>query len=237
MSGWAPKRFWTSAEVAEAPGGFAVTLDGRHVKTPAKAPLVVPSRALAEAIAREWQAQDEKIDPATMPVTRGANAAIDKVRTQHAEVAALIADYGGTDLLCYRAEAPRELVARQSEHWDPLLDWAEAALGARLAVTQGVVPVAQPEAALAALGARVAAMDEWQLAALHDLVGITGSLVLGLAVAEGRLTADEAWTLAQLDEDWQAEQWGVDDEAAEHAGRKRDALLDAERFWRMRHAL
>ena len=159
MSGWAPKRFWTSAEVAEAPGGFAVTLDGRQVKTPAKAPLVVPSRALAEAIAREWQAQDEKIDPATMPVTRGANAAIDKVRSQHAEVAALIADYGGTDLLCYRAEAPRELVARQSEHWDPLLDWAEAALGARLAVTQGVVPVAQPEAALAALGARVAAMD------------------------------------------------------------------------------
>lgn len=237
MSAWAPKRFWTSAEVAEAPGGFAVTLDGRQVKTPAKAPLVVPSRALAEAIAREWQAQDEKIDPATMPVTRGANAAIDKVRTQHAEVAALIADYGGTDLLCYRAEAPRELVARQSAHWDPLLDWAEAALGARLAVTQGVVPVAQPEATLAALSARVAAMDEWQLAALHDLVGLTGSLVLGLAVAEGRLTADEAWTIAQIDEAWQAEQWGADDEAAAHADRKRAALLDAERFWRMRHAL
>lgn len=237
MSAWAPKRFWTSAEVTEAPGGFAVTLDGRQVKTPAKAPLVVPSRALAEAIAREWQAQDEKIDPATMPVTRGANAAIDKVRTQHAEVAALIADYGGTDLLCYRAEAPRELVARQSAHWDPLLDWAEAALGARLAVTQGVVPVAQPEATLAALSARVAAMDEWQLAALHDLVGLTGSLVLGLAVAEGRLTADEAWTIAQIDEAWQAEQWGADDEAAAHADRKRAALLDAERFWRMRHAL
>lgn len=237
MSAWAPKRFWTSAEVAEAPGGFAVTLDGRQVKTPAKAPLVVPSRALAEAIAREWQAQDEKIDPATMPVTRGANAAIDKVRPQHAEVAALIADYGGTDLLCYRAEAPRELVARQSAHWDPLLDWAEAALGARLAVTQGVVPVAQPEATLAALSARVAAMDEWQLAALHDLVGLTGSLVLGLAVAEGRLTADEAWTIAQIDEAWQAEQWGADDEAAAHADRKRAALLDAERFWRMRHAL
>lgn len=237
MSAWAPKRFWTSAEVAEAPGGFAVTLDGRQVKTPAKAPLVVPSRALAEAIAREWQAQDEKIDPATMPVTRGANAAIDKVRSQHAEVAALIADYGGTDLLCYRAEAPRELVARQSAHWDPLLDWAEAALGARLAVTQGVVPVAQPEATLAALSARVAAMDEWQLAALHDLVGLTGSLVLGLAVAEGRLTADEAWTIAQIDEAWQAEQWGADDEAAAHADRKRAALLDAERFWRMRHAL
>lgn len=237
MSAWAPKRFWTSAEVTEAPGGFAVTLDGRQVKTPAKAPLVVPSRALAEAIAREWQAQDEKIDPATMPVTRGANAAIDKVRPQHAEVAALIADYGGTDLLCYRAEAPRELVARQSAHWDPLLDWAEAALGARLAVTQGVVPVAQPEATLAALSARVAAMDEWQLAALHDLVGLTGSLVLGLAVAEGRLTADEAWTIAQIDEAWQAEQWGADDEAAAHADRKRAALLDAERFWRMRHAL
>lgn len=237
MSAWAPKRFWTSAEVTEAPGGFAITLDGRQVKTPAKAPLVVPSRALAEAIAREWQAQDEKIDPATMPVTRGANAAIDKVRTQHAEVAALIADYGGTDLLCYRAEAPRELVARQSAHWDPLLDWAEAALGARLAVTQGVVPVAQPEATLAALSARVAAMDEWQLAALHDLVGLTGSLVLGLAVAEGRLTADEAWTIAQIDEAWQAEQWGADDEAAAHADRKRAALLDAERFWRMRHAL
>jgi chaperone required for assembly of F1-ATPase len=236
MSNWAAKRFWKAATVTEAEGGFGVALDGRAVKTPAKAPLIVPSRALAEAIAAEWDAQVAKIDPTTMPVTRGANAAIDKVRTQHAEVAALIAEYGGTDLLCYRAEAPEALIARQAAAWDPLLDWAEAALGARLIVTQGVVPVEQPCAAMAALTARVAALDEFELAALHDLVGITGSLVLGLAVALGRLDAATAWDLARIDENWQIEHWGADDEAEEQAALKCAALLAAERFWALHHS-
>lgn len=230
MSGWVAKRFWTAAEVAKAEGGFAVHLDGRPIRTPAKAPLIVPTRALAHAIADEWQAQGEKIDPRTMPVTRAANAAIDKVRPQHAEVAALIAEYGGTDLLCYRAEGPVALVARQAAAWDPLLDWSQAELGARLAVTAGVVPVPQDAAALAALSARVAALDEFELAAVHDLVSITGSLILGLAVAAGRLSAEEAWDIARLDEAWQIEHWGEDEEAAAEAALKRQALLDAARF-------
>ena len=236
MSNWVAKRFWKAATVTEAEGGFGVALDGRAVKTPAKAPLIVPSRALAEAIAAEWDAQVEKIDPGSMPVTRGANAAIDKVRTQHAEVAALIAEYGGTDLLCYRAEAPEALIARQAAVWDPLLDWAATVLGARLTVTQGVVPVAQPAAAQAALSARVAALDAFELAALHDLVGITGSLVLGLAVALGRLDAATAWDLARIDEAWQVEHWGSDDEAEAQAALKREALLAAERFWALHHS-
>ncbi len=236
MSNWVAKRFWKAATVTEAEGGFGVALDGRAVKTPAKAPLIVPSRALAEAIAAEWDAQVEKIDPGSMPVTRGANAAIDKVRTQHAEVAALIAEYGGTDLLCYRAEAPEALIARQAAAWDPLLDWAETVLGARLTVTQGVVPVAQPAAAQAALSARVAALDAFELAALHDLVGITGSLVLGLAVALGRLDAATAWDLARIDEAWQIEHWGADEEAEAQAALKREALLAAERFWALHHS-
>lgn len=231
MSGWVPKRFWKEASVREAEGGFEVVLDGRTVKTPAKAALIVPTRAMAEAIAAEWDAQEEKINPATMPVTRGANAAIDKVRTQHAEVAFLIAEYGGTDLLCYRAEKPAELVARQADAWEPLLHWAQDAFGVEMLVTAGVLPVAQPEETLARLHQEVAGLDPFHLAALHDLVGITGSLVLGLAVANGRLDAATAWELSRIEESWQIEHWGEDEEDAEAVGKKRDAVLAAERFW------
>lgn len=236
MSGWSAKRFWTAAAPVAVEGGWGVALDGRSVRTPAKALLVVPSLALAQAIAAEWDAQGEKIVPETMPATRAANAAIDKVAPQQAEVAALIAEYGGTDLLCYRAEAPEELICRQSAAWDGWLDWAQARFGAGLSVTAGVIPVPQPPEALAALSARVAAMTPFELAALHDLVGITGSLVLGLAVAEGALSAAEAWDLARIDETWQIEQWGDDEEAAELAARKREALLAAERFWQLLHS-
>ncbi|MFT3688010.1 ATP12 family chaperone protein [Paenirhodobacter sp.] len=234
MSVWAPKRFWKQSTVTEADGGYGIALDGRPVKTPAKAPLIVPTRALAEALAAEWDAQQDTVRPETMPATRAANAAIDKVRPQRAEVAELIAAYGGTDLLCYRAERPAELIALQAEGWDPLLDWFEGAFGVRLVVTEGVVPVAQPEG-LAAVAAHVGGLDEWQLSALHDLVGLTGSLVLGLAVAAGRLTAEDAWTLSRIDEDWQSAQWGADEEAQEHAALRRAALLDAGRFWTLRH--
>lgn len=235
MSNWNPKRFWKQVTVADAETGFAVLLDRRPVKTPAKVPMVVPTRALAQAIAAEWDAQQGLVNAASMPVTRAANAAIDKVRPQHAEVAALIADYGGTDLLCYRAVAPQELVARQAASWDPLLDWAAATLEVRLATTQGVVPVAQSAEAVAALHARVVAMTEFELSALHDLVGITGSLVLGLAVTLGHLTADQAWALARIDEDWQIAHWGGDEEAAAEAALKYEALRAAERFWRLTH--
>lgn len=235
MSGWSAKRFWKSASVEACEGGFTVTLDGRAVKTPAKAPLVLPTRAMAEAVAAEWQAQGEKIDPLTMPVTRSANAALDKVRAQQAEVAELVAAYGETDLLCYRARTPEALVTQQAAAWDRWLDWAARRYQARLIVTAGVLPVAQPPEAQAALAARVAACDIWELAALHDLVGITGSLVLGLAVAEGEIAAEEAWQLSRIDEDWQIAQWGADEEAAEMAALKRSALIHAGRFWILRH--
>ncbi|OWY01102.1 ATPase [Thioclava sp. F1Mire-8] len=231
MSEWAAKRFWKETTVTERPEGFGVALDGRAVKTPAKAALTVPTRAYAEAIAAEWDAQDGAIQPHKMPVTRSANAAIDKVARQHPEVVAHVCEFGGTDLLCYRAEAPAELVDLQAEKWDPLLEWAAQTYGAALKVTTGILPVDQPADHLARLEAEVAALDPFALAALHDLVGITGSLVLGLAVARGRLSAEEAWALSRLDEDWQIAQWGEDEEAAEIAAHKREALCDAARIW------
>lgn len=230
MSGWTAKRFWTEASAAEVPGGWTVRLDDRPVKTPAKAPLMVPTRALAAALADEWQAQSGKIDPGSMPLTRMANSAIDKVAPQFDAVAAMLAGYGGTDLLCYRADGPVALVARQGAAWDPLLAWV-AGQGAPLTVTTGVIPVPQPPASLAALHAQVAAFTPFGLAALHDLVAISGSLVLGLAATAGRVTPQDAFALSRIDEDWQAEIWGHDEEAVESAALKRAALLDAGRFY------
>lgn len=231
MTAWAPKRFWTAATAEPAEGGFTVRLDGRGVRTPAKTPLRVPTLAMAEAIAAEWGAQEGLVRPETMPMTRMANSALDKVAPQHAGVVGEVAGYGASDLLCYRADAPEELVTRQGRGWDPLLDWAAVRLGAPLRPTTGIVYVTQDAAALARLRDRVAAQDAFRLVALHDLVAITGSLVLGLAVAEGRIAADEAWALSRIDEDWQTAQWGIDEEAAEHAVLRRAALLDAARFY------
>jgi chaperone required for assembly of F1-ATPase len=217
MSGWAPRRFWTEATVRAEDDGFAVLLDGRQVRTPGKAALLLPTRALAQAVAAEWQAQEREIRPQTMPFTRMANTAIEKVRPQKAGVVAEIARYGATDLLCYRAPGPAELQLRQRE-WDAPLDWAARRHGARLLPTEGVIPVAQP------------AQDAFGLTGLHDLVALTGSLVLGLAVAEDALGVDEGWRLSRLDEDWQAEQWGVDDEAAAAAALKRRGFGEARAF-------
>jgi chaperone required for assembly of F1-ATPase len=233
VSGWAAKRFWTEARVEPCEGGFTVTLDGRAVKTPAKAPLVVPTRAMAEAIAGEWDAQEGKVDPSTMPVTRAANSAIDKVTVQFDEVVALLAAYGGSDLLCYRATGPAELVARQTEGWDPLLGWAATALGAPLRATQGVVHVAQDPRSLARLTARVAALGVFELTAFHDLVAISGSLVLALAVIDGRLAVEEAWTLSRIDETWQTELWGHDEEADRAEAVRHDGFVQADRFYRL----
>lgn len=230
MTEWKQKRFWTEVSVVPAPGGHAVELDGRAVRTPAKAPLVLPTRALAEDVAAEWRAQEGRVDPQTMPATRTANSAIDKVRPQQAEVVAALAAYGAHDLLCYRAATPPELVARQAAGWDPLLDWAARDLGAPLAVTTGVLPVAQDPQVLERLAARVARFGPFALAGFHDLVMLSGSLILALAVTEGRLPAEEAWALSRIDEDWQAELWGSDEEAAAVAEAKRAAFLDAARF-------
>lgn len=233
MSVWTARRFWTTASVVPASGGFVVHLDARPVRTPLKSPLVLPTLALAEAVAAEWQAQEGKVDPETMPFTRTANSAIDKVAPQFEAVAGMLAEYGNSDLLCYRAEGPADLVARQKERWDPLLDWSRDALSAPLVATSGVMPVGQHAESLAALRGQVDRLSPFQLSAFHDLVALSGSLVLALAVTQGRVSAEAAWGLSRIDEDWQISLWGEDEEAAEVAARKRFAFLQADRFYQL----
>lgn len=231
MSDWKPKRFWKESEVVELDNGYTVELDGRRVKTPAKEALVLPTREMAQAVAAEWDAQDKEVDPSTMPFTRSANAAIDKVRHQHGEVADMLAAYGDSDLLCYRAAHPEELTKKQSEIWDPALDWAAENLGVRLIPVIGVVHQPQPEEAIHTLSRQVHALDPFQLAAFHDLVSLSGSLILGFAAAKNWHEVDQIWRISRLDEQWQEDQWGVDEEAREHAEIKRQAFLHAKRFF------
>ncbi|CAN1542633.1 COG5387 Chaperone required for the assembly of the mitochondrial F1-ATPase [Paracoccaceae bacterium] len=231
MSTWTARRFWTETSAVPVDGGFTVHLDARPVRTPLKAPLVVPTFALAQAIAAEWQAQGAKVNPETMPFTRTANSAIDKVAPQHAAVAAMLAEYGGSDLLCYRAEGPEDLIGRQAAAWDPVLQWAKDMLDAPLVVTPGVMHVDQPTASLAKLRQAVDAQDPFRLSAFHDLVAISGSLVLALAVTRRTLTAEAAWDLSRIDESWQIALWGEDEEAAEVTALKRRAFLQADRFY------
>lgn len=233
MSGWAPKRFWKQAEVVASGTGFTVSLDGRGLKTPAKTAFWVPTLALAEEVAAEWQAQDAKIKPETMPYTRTANSALDKVTPQFAAVGDMLAAYGGSDLLCYRAEAPQELVARQQAAWDPILDWAATEFGAKLLSTQGIMPIVQPAESQALLAAAVHTLTPFQLAAFHDLVAISGSLVLAFAIARGRIDVDAGFDLSRIDENWQAELWGIDDEAAESEAYKREGIRHSARFFEL----
>lgn len=229
MSEWKRRRFWTEATTAPVDDGHAVHLDGRPLRTPAKALLVLPTEGLAALVAEEWQGQGDSIDPATMPATRMANSAIDKVTPMQAEVARLVADYGGSDLLCYRAAHPAELAERQQE-WDLHLDWAGQALGVRLQPTEGVMPVNQPPEALDQLHAQVAALPPFELAPFHDLVSLSGSLVLGFAVAQHAITAEDGWRLSRIDETFQVEQWGEDADAAAAAEHRREAFLFARKF-------
>jgi len=230
-SEWKAKRFWKTVSVVPEDGGFAVELDERRVKTPAKTSLVLPTQEMARAVAAEWDAQTGVINPGNMPFTRSANAAIDKVHHQHGEVADMLAGYGDTDLLCYRADTPEELVRRQAEAWDPALDWAHEVLAARLEAHSGIIHRPQAPDDLARLSARVHAQSPFQLAAFHDLVSLSGSLILGFGAAMGWRGADEIWQLSQLDEIWQQEQWGVDEEAREMRDAKRQAFLHAKRFY------
>jgi chaperone required for assembly of F1-ATPase len=208
------KRFYRKAAAVAVTEGFAVALDDKPVRTPARRLLAAPTLALAEAIAAEWEAQREVIDPAKMPLTRFANAIIDGVAEKPTPVAAEIEKYLASDLLFYRADTPRGLVERQMRHWDPVLIWAREAFGAEFKLGQGVVHVAQPEAALAA--ARTAIPGEpWRLGAVHVVTTLTGSALIALALARGFLSADVAWQAANVDEDWNMEQWGCDELALE----------------------
>ncbi len=205
------KRFWKDAAIVGADGGFAVQLDGRPVRTPGRALLAVPSRTLAGAIADEWRGVAETIDPRAMPLTGLANAAIDRIASDLGTFATGLASYGESDLLYYRADAPPPLVERQRAHWDPPLAWARGRYDVHFEVTAGIMHRAQPPATIARLSEAVVALPPFELAALAPIVTVSGSLVLALALAEGAMTAAEAWAAAQVDEAWQAEHWGEDD--------------------------
>jgi chaperone required for assembly of F1-ATPase len=208
------KRFYERAAVAREGEAYALRLDDKPVRTPAGRLLAAPTLALAETLAAEWEAQRDVIDPAKMPLTRLANSIIDGVADRSGPVAAEVEKYLATDLVCYRAASPRGLAERQARHWDPILDWARDALGAGMSLGEGVVHVTQPEPALAAARAAIP-NDPWRLGAVHTITTLTGSALIALALAQGRLTADEAWQAAHVDEDWNTEQWGRDELALE----------------------
>ena len=219
------RRFYKDVAVVDG----AILLDGRPVKTPARAPLALPSSVLAEAVAAEWRAQGDEIDPRSMPLTGLSNAAIDRVAPDPAAFVRPLAAYAESDLLCYRADAPAELIARQADAWDPLLDWARARFDIHLMVTNGIVHAPQPAAAVARLSEALAARSAFALAAMSPLVTIGGSLVTALALAEGEIDADSAFDVTHLDELWQAERWGEDRLALEaRAARRRDFTAAAE---------
>jgi chaperone required for assembly of F1-ATPase len=208
------RRFYTSADVIEREAGFDVVLDGRPIRTPARHPLAFPNKALAEAVAAEWNGQGEFIEPERMPLTRLANTIIDGVVAAPDAVAAEVAKYLGSDLLFYRADGPERLVARQKQHWDPVLKWAQEKLGARFVTGTGVMPLLQPEQALVAARAAIP-RDPWRLGAVHAVTTLTGSALLALALADGAISCDAAWAAAHVDEDWNIELWGEDTLAAE----------------------
>jgi chaperone required for assembly of F1-ATPase len=218
-----PKRFYKIVAVKDEGAGASLQLDGKPVRTPGKAPLALPTKALAEALGQEWRDQGERIDPGTMPLTRLANSAIDGVTGREEAVIDDIMAHAGSDLLCYRAAGPRGLTEAQTTHWDPVLAWAKQSLGAPLTLAEGVVHVTQPEASLKRLREQLTGRDAFSLAALHVMTALMGSALLALAVAQGRLTPEEAWKAAHVDEDWQISQWGEDEEAkARRENRWRD---------------
>jgi chaperone required for assembly of F1-ATPase len=219
-----PKRFYRAATVAADGEGFGVRLDGKAVRTPGGSAVILPTEAVARLLAQEFEAQADFIDPVTMPVYRLVNTALDGVASDPQAVLEDILRFASSDLLCYRADSPASLAARQTELWDPVLDWAQSALGARLLLAEGVMHVEQPRASLAALGVHLKQQAEpLRLAALHVRTSLTGSALLALAVATGELTVEAAWSAAHVDEDFQAAQWGDDAEAlARRAGRWRD---------------
>jgi len=204
------RRFYEEVAVHDDPAGFVVVLDGRPIMTPARRALALPRRPLAEAIALEWGAQSEFIDPATMPMTRLANTIIDGVAVAADELAAEIRKYLGSDLLCYRAATPKALVARQSLHWDPILGWAKSALGAQFVTVKGITHARQPDDALERASALIP-RDLWRLGAVHAITALTGSALIAIAVMRGDIGVDAAWAAAQVDEDWNVEGWGRDE--------------------------
>ncbi len=226
------RRVYREATARQVESGWGIALDGRPMLSPAKHELIVPSATLAEAIAAEWDAQKDEIRPATMPLTRLAATAIDRTSAQRDQVVTETANYAGTDLVCYRADHPPALVARQQAEWQPLIDWAMLRYDAGLAVTNGVLPQPQSPAALKAFATAVAAQDDFRLTALHAMTAACGSLVIALALMEGRLDAAAAFAVSQLDETFQIEAWGEDAEAAARRHALAEDIAAAARFVR-----
>lgn len=227
------KRFYKDVTVGEAEeGGFTILLDGRKLRTPAKNFLVVPVKALAEMLRDEWDEQAEVINPGKMPVTRLINTSIDGIATDTQAVFEDILRFSSSDLLCYRASDPQGLVERQTDQWDPVLEWAANVLGARFIMVEGVMPKEQPREAIAAFGVTLRKYDTaFELAALHTITTLTGSALLAIALAEGERSLEEVWALAHLDEDWTAEHWGEDEEAQQRrAARFVDMRVAADVF-------
>lgn len=230
------RRFYKDVSVAERDGGFAVLLDEKPLKTPSRAAHALPTRALAEAVAEEWRAQGAELDPVAMPLTRLVNTALERVSVNRAPVVEQILAFGKSDLVCYRAENAPELAARQAEAWDPLLGWLHERHGAKLAVGIGIAFVEQTAEAKLALEKAVWHRDDFTLVGLSAAASILGSLVLALALADGRLSAAEAFRLATLDEAFQSEHWGADREAQARLDRLSTELVAIERFLHLAHA-
>lgn len=223
-------RFWKEVAVERGGDGWTVALDGRPVKTPARAALVVPTDRLAQAIADEWRAVEDEVDPRRMPLTGLANAAIDRIAPERRAIAGGIARYAEADLACYRSEWPPQLVERQDEAWDALLRWARRRFDVDFATTGGLMHIPQPQATVERLAHEVAALDPFRLAALSTLVTVGGSLIAGLAVLEKGMTAEEAWSAVSIDDRWQLEQWGADAEAELALDNRRRDFFAAARF-------
>lgn len=224
------KRFWTAANAVEREEGWGVELDGKPLRTPARESLIVPTRALAEAIAEEWQSIDGEIEPRAMPLTGLANAAIDRVQPDKAAFAAGLARYAEADLACYRAEGPEGLIERQAKEWDALLGWGQRRFDVDFKTTGGIVHVAQPPATIDRLTHAVSMLDPFRLAGLSPLVTVGGSLLAGLGVLEGAFSAEQAWDAVSVDDRWQLDQWGSDAEAEAALDARRHDFIAAARF-------
>jgi chaperone required for assembly of F1-ATPase len=224
MAEWAQKVFWSDVSIVEAIGGYKVLLDGRDLKTPLKSTLQVPTLALAEKIAAEWRSLEGKIDPEKLPLTKLANAAIDNVSVQSELIIEMLAEYATTDLLCYRATSPKGLADRQEQVWQPLLDWFAQTHGVQLEIGSGVMPIRQPTEVIATSAVLLKNYTHFELAAVYDLITLSGSFVIGLATASEKLTATDAWAASRIDEDWQIEEWGEDEDATLLAGTRQKAF-------------
>jgi len=235
MVEWAKKRFWETVSTVCVDGAslYKVYLDKRLLNTPNKKPLILPTKEMADHVVFEWESQGDKVDPLTMPYTRSANSSIDKVAPQTDEIRKLVTDYGDSDLICYRADKPKELVRRQEKIWSNLVLWSASDLNAPLNIFEGVVYAPQPSQSILEFEKQVSNLNTFQLCALYDLVTISGSLVLSLAVIKNFLNLDNAWSACQVDEDWQQENWGIDEVESVRTLNRKTAFFHAASFYKV----